>query len=212
MKMKLFGIVAVAALVSACAGDDVDGDGVPQPEDCAALDPSVYPGAEELCDGLDNDCDGVVDEDTGADVVYADVDADGYGGEDAVVTCGSPAGYSASSGDCDDTDASVYPGAAEMYDNADNDCDGVSDDGILVLHYSYDIDFDGYGDGVERVGPLNPFMGIPIVLYDVDAPVDCNDQNASVYPGAADISGDGLDADCDGCDGSCSSSNHTPGF
>ncbi len=90
---------------------DVDRDGFTVAEgDCDDSDASVHPGAAERCDGLDNDCDGVVDEGCPAQ----DVDHDGF---------------TAAEGDCDDSDASVHPGAAELCDNLDNDCDGVVDEG-----------------------------------------------------------------------------------
>jgi len=88
---------------------DTDGDGVPDVDDCDPYDASVYPGAPELADGLDNDCDGVVDE--GTDTVDDDGD-----------------GYSEDEGDCDDSNSSVNPGAVEVADNGiDDDCDGITD-------------------------------------------------------------------------------------
>jgi len=126
-----------------CAIDyfiDADGDGVgdePAPDcdpaddrvtldgDCDDDDASIYPGASELCDGLDNNCDGVADE--GATLtVYADADGDGFGddgvSEDA---CEAGDGQSDVGGDCDDADGAVYPGASEICgDGILNDCDG----------------------------------------------------------------------------------------
>jgi len=88
---------------------DTDGDGVPDVDDCDPYDASVYPGAPELADGLDNDCDGVVDE--GTDTFDDDGD-----------------GYSEDEGDCNDSDSSVNPGAVEVADNGiDDDCDGITD-------------------------------------------------------------------------------------
>jgi len=88
---------------------DTDGDGVPDVDDCDPYDASVYPGAPELADGLDNDCDGVVDE--GTDTFDDDGD-----------------GYSEDEGDCNDSNSSVNPGAVEVADNGiDDDCDGITD-------------------------------------------------------------------------------------
>ena len=96
--------------------------------DCDDGDPDVHPDAAELCDGVDNDCDGVVDDDDAEDAAiwYADGDGDGYGDVSTTAdACMQPVGYVATSGDCDDGDASVHPGASEVAgDGIDQDCDG----------------------------------------------------------------------------------------
>ncbi len=103
---------------------DADGDGVPDDEDCAPLDATVYPGATDACDGLDNDCDGQLDED--APEWHPDADGDGHGdAATGTAACEPPAGWLADASDCDDTDAAVSPDAAEVCDDGiDNDCDG----------------------------------------------------------------------------------------
>jgi MYXO-CTERM domain-containing protein len=140
--------------------------------DCDDTQASVHPGGSEVCDGLDNDCNGSVD-DAASDFLtwYADSDGDGYGNA-AVTTldCAAPIGYVGDDTDCDDTDDTVYPGAPEVaYDGIDQDCDG---DDI------YDADGDGY-DSIYAGG------------------ADCDDYDASVYPGATEAA-DGVDGDCDG--------------
>lgn len=110
---------------------DQDGDGVSDVDgDCDDTDNTIYPSAPELCDGLDNDCDGSTDEDI--DVTYwADADGDGYG--DAGVTvedCDQPTGYVLNSVDCDDTDPTVSPAAEEICDNGiDDNCNGTENEG-----------------------------------------------------------------------------------
>jgi len=89
---------------------DSDQDGVPDDEDCAPTDPDTYPGAPEFCDGTDNDCDGSPGD--GENGTPDERDQDG----DLVLAC---------AGDCDDLEPSTYPGAAEVCDGIDSNCDGV---------------------------------------------------------------------------------------
>ncbi len=123
--------------------------------------------------------------DTGtASTWYQDRDADGYG--DAVRSsdaCIAPSGYTDSDTDCDDADASVNPGAAEVCDEVDNDCDGDTDedDALDAASWYTDADIDGYGD----------YFGEPILACDAPSGAvadntDCDDSDASVNPGVAD--------------------------
>lgn len=96
-------------------GDDADGDGLSEMQgDCDDGEPRTYPHAHEDYDTVDNDCDGVVDEGTYSN----DDDGDGF------AEVSAEAG-----GDCDDGDPWTWPGAIEDCDGADNDCDGVIDEG-----------------------------------------------------------------------------------
>ena len=137
--------------------DDQDGDGYsPEQGDCDDLNADVNPGQVESCDDIDNDCDGETDEDAvDATSLYADVDGDGYGNTgNAVRSCGTVEGRVETSGDCDDNDADINPGAAEVCDEwqTDEDCDGLSDDDDesvdtdgMTTWYE-DADGDGYGN------------------------------------------------------------------
>ena len=109
------------------SGVDLDDDGVTSDEDCDDEDPDVHPEHPELCDELDNDCDGDVDEDV-KPTWYVDDDGDGYGNPyDSVEACEAPLGYVSNDDDCYDQDAQTHPGAAEECgDGIDTDCDGDS--------------------------------------------------------------------------------------
>lgn len=94
-------------------------------EDCDDGDPNVHPGAVEDCDGVDDDCNGAID-DGAQETFYADADSDGYGDPGAPVeACAQPSGTASDATDCDDDDASRHPGAEDIADDGvDQDCDG----------------------------------------------------------------------------------------
>ena len=98
--------------------------------DCDDTNPAVRPSASELCDELDNDCNGEIDDGAlDASLYYLDNDADSFGDEDQFIeTCAPPPGYTDVAEDCDDDRADVFPGALELCNNdVDDDCDGVLD-------------------------------------------------------------------------------------
>jgi hypothetical protein len=130
-------------------GIDADGDGYFDTEDCNDNDASVNPGAAEACDGIDNDCDDEIDEGM-TSAFYADSDGDGFG--DATVSdelCEALEGWVPNSSDCDDTDASVHPGAVELCDGMDNDCDSDIDEELDSAVWYADNDLDGLGDPAD---------------------------------------------------------------
>jgi hypothetical protein len=163
--------------------------------DCDDGDGTVYPSAPEVCDGVDHDCDGAVDESSAVDAGtwYADTDGDGHGDAGASLTaCDAPAGYVASADDCDDTDARAYPGAIETCDGVDEDCDGTTDEGAVDAATWYaDTDGDTHGDAGSAVAACDAPAG------HVAAATDCDDGDAGVHPGAAEVC-DAIDQDCDG--------------
>ncbi len=172
---------------------DADADGYAAPDDCNDADPEVHPGATEACNGVDDDCDGGTDEQAAdATLWYSDADGDGFGSGDPVASCERTSGYSASaSGDCDDADASCWPGAAEACDELDNDCDGSIDEDLSVSTWHADGDGDGYGDPESRAEFCGARDG-----WGLDA-TDCDDTNDSVNPGVTEVCGNGVDDDCD---------------
>ncbi|MCB9686611.1 MAG: putative metal-binding motif-containing protein [Alphaproteobacteria bacterium] len=194
---------------------DVDGDGHGDPgtavtqcdppamgvlvgDDCDDSDPLRFPTQIEACNGVDDDCDGLVDnadDDLDAPTWYQDLDGDGYG--DAYVTrvrCTAPPGYVATNGDCDDARAQAYPGAPERCNLLDDDCDGLvdTDDAdiadAVVVHP--DADLDGYGDDSQSLLTCFPPAGT------VTDGTDCDDGAHKIHPGGQEWC-DGLDDDCD---------------
>ncbi len=163
--------------------------------DCNDGAAEAWPGRAETCDGLDNDCDGTIDEDNAADALtwYADADSDGYGDAGTATTaCSQPYGYEANGDDCDDGDMYVHPYAPELCDSLDNDCNGTVDESATDASDWYaDADGDGYGDPYSRARACEAPAGY------VAAFTDCNDGEASVYPGATEYC-DGYDNDCNG--------------
>ncbi len=173
---------------------------IPEPEgglgfDCDDLRADAYPGAEETCDELDQDCDNQVDEDaTDAATWYIDFDGDGYGVDDFTYTsCEAPeSGWAGTDDDCDDLNPDAWPGADEYCTSTDNDCDGRVDEAALDQATWYlDADGDRFGDP-----DAIPFEGCRVDGY-VDNDLDCDDTLAAVWPGALEVC-DGIDNNCDG--------------
>jgi hypothetical protein len=164
-------------------------------QDCDDALASVNPDADERCDGIDNDCDGEVDEDDAIDTAtwYADSDDDEYGdAETTTQACDQPTGFVADDTDCDDDKDTVNPGEDEVCDDDDNDCDGEvdEDDAVDAPSWYRDADDDRYGDATDRVFSCSKPVGY------VDDDTDCDDTADTAYPGGTEIC-DGLDNDCD---------------
>lgn len=211
---------------------DADGDGFGDPEntienctlqdgwllagtDCDDGNPAVHPGADETCNRVDDDCDGAIDDGLDAGSWYDDADADGFGVDSTpVIDCAQPPGTAEESGDCDDTNSERFPGATEVCDGLDDDCDGE------LPWDEMELDGDGWLSCDGDCWPHNPdaYPGAPELCdgYDDDCDGDhsgeedadgdgfrvcdgdCNDDAAAAYPGAPQVECDGLDNDCDG--------------
>ncbi|MEC9389251.1 MAG: putative metal-binding motif-containing protein [Myxococcota bacterium] len=163
--------------------EDADGDGYSADVDCDDSDAAIHPDATEVCDREDNDCDGVIDEGV-ADTYYIDFDGDSYGSIDFIIeSCEPVIGFVSNILDCNDRDSDSYPGAEEVCDETDNNCDGVVDEGVTTTFY-LDADADRYWDGVSTVEACTEPEG----YQDAVAPgIDCDDSDGATHPGAAEL-------------------------
>jgi len=173
----------------------------PMDGDCDDADAALNPGANEVCDGLDNNCDGAVDDGTAVDATtwYEDKDSDGYGDPNTppVVACSAPAHFDAlNADDCDDTNAIVNPGMDEVCNDIDDNCDGSIDETSAVDAATWYVDFDSDGFGDSSLVSMTACEASGSHTTSVGG--DCDDTDASINPGEADLCGDGLDNDCSG--------------
>ena len=145
---------------------DADGDGFNRDEDCNDSDASIFPSSDELCDGIDNDCDNEIDEGV-TSTYYIDADGDGFGSADITTeACELPQGFVGNGSDCNDANADAYPSAEEICDDIDNDCNGVVDEGQGDF---YHVDADG--DGVRRLHSNAPSCSSASLLT---LPLECS--------------------------------------
>jgi hypothetical protein len=168
---------------------------VSSPGDCDDLRASAFLGGTELCNGVDDNCDGRVDEPEALDakIFYRDLDADGFGDPDQpTAACRKPRGYRSTAGDCDDSRPDANPHATEVCNGRDDDCDGAIDepDADDVITWFADADRDGFGDPSVTVDACYQPSG------HVSPGGDCDDADASVHPEARELP-DGIDNDCD---------------
>jgi hypothetical protein len=188
--------------LTACAAPEgmVDDD-----RDCDDAEETINPRGTEICGPADEDCDGLVDdEDDTVDPAsmtpfYFDGDLDGYGDPDLTrSSCAAPDGAADNGDDCDDDRAEVNPGAPEVCNRRDDDCDTVLDhlddsiDPALLVPGFADADSDGHGDPAAPLQTCGFLPGIAAEYGD-----DCDDTDAQIRPGRLDTPCDGVDNDCD---------------
>ena len=156
--------------------------------DCNDNNPAVNPAATEVCNGIDDDCDNLIDENVKT-TYYADSDEDGFGAlNSSVEACTVPTGYVTNSLDCDDQDQYRNPSITEICNETDDNCDGTTDEGLGSAFYA-DSDGDGFGDENQDIHACDAPPGF------VADNTDCDDSNSDNSPSAIEIC-DGVDNDC----------------
>lgn len=161
--------------------------------DCDDTNAEIYPGALEMCNAIDDNCDGEIDEGVITFTYYEDMDLDGYGNVlYSLNTCSEipPEGYVLDSMDCDDLNNMIHPASLEICNEIDDNCNNIIDDGLLYTYLYIDADFDGYGNSL--IDTLSCF--VEITGYSNDS-TDCDDTNSNIYPGAIEVL-NGIDDNC----------------
>jgi hypothetical protein len=162
--------------------------------DCNDNNASVHPGATEVCNGIDDNCNGTVDEGV-KETFYRDADGDGFGDPtDSIQACSCPNGYVANNTDCDDTNSTINPHATEVCNGVDDNCNGTVDEQGAVGCTTYFKDADGDGYGLTSDSKC---LCAPSGNYTATVGGDCDDTKANIHPGAPEVC-DGIDNDCDG--------------
>jgi len=191
---------------------DMDGDGYGDPNntidttacspppgyltdntDCNDANAAINPAATEICNGIDDNCNIIIDDGLPVITYYADGDNDTYGNSNSPLTsCVPPVGFVIDSTDCDDTNSAIHPGATEICNGLDDNCNGTADDGLPVVTYYIDADGDGYGNSNIMITSCAQPGG-----YVTDS-TDCDDNNPNVNPGVLEVSNNGIDDNCNG--------------
>ncbi|MBA3649156.1 MAG: T9SS type A sorting domain-containing protein [Chitinophagales bacterium] len=158
--------------------------------DCNDRYKTINPNALELCNGIDDNCNGIID-DSSQKTYYIDKDSDQFGDPDSsILSCTPQSGYAEVAGDCNDGDAGINPDAAETCNGIDDNCNGTIDDNSQKVYYQ-DMDSDSYGNSDSSFFGCTPPAGY------TEASGDCNDNNPEMNPGVSETC-NGLDDNCNG--------------
>jgi hypothetical protein len=171
--------------------DDFDGDGYDTTVDCDDFNRFVHPGlGKDPCNGIDDNCDGNIDEGSKL-TFYFDGDKDGFGDpNESVQACSAPdEQYVDDNTDCDDSRENINPGAIEVCNDADDNCNGSVDEGAGDTYFR-DADGDFHGDPASPIEACNMPDGY------IDNAKDCDDSNYAINSGASEVC-NGVDDNCD---------------
>lgn len=186
------------AAINSCT--PVFGNYVTNNSDCNNTNANIRPNATELCNGIDENCNNLIDDGLAFINYYIDSDGDGFGAGAATNSCSNlGAGYSTNNTDCNNTNAAIRPTATELCNSIDDNCNIAIDEGILFSNYYLDADHDGY-----YISFLNTCLS-PGINYTIVPGIfgDCNDNNSNINANASELCGNAIDENCDGIDPVC---------
>jgi hypothetical protein len=176
---------------------DADGDGYGEetgetsctestitPGDCDDNNNAINPNAGELCNNIDDNCNGQIDENLTQYPVYTDADGDGYGEETGETSCTES---TITPGDCDDNNSAINPNATELCNNIDDNCNNQVDENLTQYPVYTDADGDGYGEETGETSCTESTI----------TPGDCDDNNGTINPNATEVCGNDVDENCD---------------
>jgi hypothetical protein len=200
------GLIDEGVLITFYADNDSDGFGdinttttgcvlpagyVSNFNDCNDNSSNVFPGSTEVCNGIDENCNGAVDEGV-QNLYFLDADGDTFGSNSQnIFACTLPIGYVTNDLDCNDNSASAFPGAIELCNALDDNCNNLIDDGLVVQTYYADSDSDSFGNALA---PLNACIQPFGYVFDNS---DCNDNLGFVNPNGTELC-NLLDDNCNG--------------